>query len=58
MVDSSGMTHTTTTTTPAPRFADSPDFGIDLSGATPELRADQHRPTMRPGPGTTVPAVR
>lgn len=33
-------------TTPAPAAP----FGIDLSGATAELRADYRRPTLRPGP--------
>lgn len=32
------------------RFEDSDTFGIDLSGASAELRADSKRATMRPGP--------
>lgn len=35
-------------------FAAAESFGIDLSGATPELRADTGRVTMLPGVGSTV----
>lgn len=34
-----------------PTFADAPTFGIDISGATADVRRDHGRQTMIPGPG-------